>query len=46
MRDFNAWLGKFRDSIASYDYYIDFQKVFRNVEQMKMEDRCPLNRLM
>jgi len=37
MRDFNAWLGKFRDSIASYDYYIDFQKVFRNVEQMKVE---------
>lgn len=37
MRDFNAWLGKFRDSIASYDYYIDFQKVFRNVEQLKVE---------
>ena len=26
-RDFNEWLGKFRDSIANYEYYIDFSKV-------------------
>ena len=26
-RDFNEWLGKFRDSIANYEYYIDFKKI-------------------
>lgn len=28
-RDFNAWLSGFRDSIADYGYYIDFEKVHR-----------------
>lgn len=37
MRDFNKWLEKFRDSIASYDYYIDFEKVHRNVDSIKIE---------
>ena len=37
MRDFDEWLGKFRQSISSYDYYIDFEKVVRNVEGMKVE---------
>ena len=36
MRDFDEWLGKFRQSISSYDYYIDFEKVVRNVEGMKV----------
>lgn len=31
MRDFNEWLAGFRDSIADYGYYIDFEKVHRNV---------------
>lgn len=26
MRDFNSWLSGFRDSIADYGYYIDFEK--------------------
>ena len=34
-RDFNEWLGKFRDSIAIYEYYIDFAKVHRNVDSIK-----------
>lgn len=36
-RDFNEWLGKFRDSIANYGYYIDFEKVHKNVENVKVE---------
>ncbi len=34
-RDFDAWLGKFRPSISGYDYYIDFEKVVKNVEEVK-----------
>ena len=37
MRDFNTWLGEFRSSIASYDYYTDFEKVYRNVDSIKVE---------
>lgn len=36
-RDFDVWLSKFRPSISSYDYYIDFEKVVRNVEEIKVE---------
>ena len=27
MRDFDAWLKQFRDSISDYRYYINFKKV-------------------
>ena len=37
MRDFDEWLSKFRASISSYDYYIDFEKVVKNVEEIKVE---------
>ena len=37
MRDFNTWLSGFRDSIADYGYYIDFEKVHRNVDNIKVE---------
>ena len=37
LRDFNAWLSGFRDSIADYGYYIDFEKVHRNVDGIKVE---------
>lgn len=37
MRDFDKWLSKFRPSISSYDYYIDFKKVVRNIERIKVE---------
>ena len=37
MRDFNAWLGDFRKSIADYKYYIDFPKVFANVDAVRIE---------
>ena len=36
-RDFNCWLSGFRDSIADYGYYIDFEKVHRNVAAVKVE---------
>ncbi len=37
MRDFNKWLSSFRDSIADYGYYIDFEKVHRNIDSVKVE---------
>lgn len=37
MRDFNKWLSCFRDSIADYGYYIDFEKVHKNVDSVKVE---------
>ena len=36
-RDFEQWLSTFRDSIASYDYYTDFAKVYKNVASIKVE---------
>lgn len=36
-RNFDEWLSKFRSSISSYDYYIDFAKVISNVEDIKVE---------
>ena len=36
-RDFKTWLLGFRDSIADYKYYIDFEKVHRNVNDIKVE---------
>lgn len=36
-RDFNIWLSNFRDSIADYGYYIDFDKVHHNVDAIKVE---------
>lgn len=36
-RDFNSWLGTMKDSIASWTYYTDFQKVYENVNKIKVE---------
>ena len=36
-RDFDAWLASFRDSIASYQYYIDFDKIYQNIADVKVE---------
>ena len=36
-RNFNTWLAGFRDSIADYGYYIDFEKVHRKVDAIKVE---------
>lgn len=37
IRNFNTWLASFRDSIADYGYYIDFGKVHRNVNGIRVE---------
>ncbi len=36
-RDFDEWINKFRSSISGYEYYIDFDKVVRNVNEIKVE---------
>ena len=36
-RDFNTWLSSFRYSIADFGYYIDFGKVYKNVDSIKIE---------
>ena len=36
-RNFNEWLGKFRGSISNYKYYTDFEKIFKNVNDIKIE---------
>lgn len=36
-RNFYTWLSTFRSSIASYGYYVDFEKVHRNVDSIKVE---------
>lgn len=37
MRNFNEWLATMRDSIATYDYYTDFKKVYKNTDSIKIE---------
>ena len=37
MRNFEKWLGKFKNSIATYEYYIDLKKVIKNVDNIKIE---------
>lgn len=36
-RNFHEWLSKFHYSIADYSYYIDFNKVYKNVDSIKIE---------
>ncbi|MDU2123188.1 MAG: type II restriction endonuclease [Clostridium celatum] len=36
-RNFTEWLGTFKDNISDYKYYINFEKVYRNVEENKVE---------
>ncbi|MCI5788968.1 MAG: type II restriction endonuclease [Acholeplasmatales bacterium] len=37
MRNFNDWLSTMRDSISTWKYYTDFEKVYRNVDAIKIE---------
>ncbi len=37
MRDFESWLSTFRDSLANYNYYVDFPSVIENAEKIKIE---------
>lgn len=36
-RDFDEWLSSFRETIADYAYYVDFEKVFHNIDSLKFE---------
>lgn len=36
-RNFIEWLGTFKDNISDYKYYINFEKVYKNVEEDKVE---------
>lgn len=36
-REFNMWLSQFRDSIANYGYYVNFEKVYSNINNIKIE---------
>ena len=36
-RDFNEWLGSFRSSICDYKFYVDFEKVYGKVDNIKVE---------
>ena len=36
-RNFNEWLSKFKTSISDYSYYVDFEKIYRNVDKVKVE---------
>ena len=37
MRDFNDWIKLFRSSICDYGYYVDFEKVYGNIDSIKVE---------
>jgi len=37
MRNFNLWFSTMRNCINSYNYYIDFDKVYSNVESIRIE---------
>lgn len=37
MRNFSTWLGKMRPSINNYNYYVDFEKVYSNVNNIRVE---------
>ncbi len=36
-RSFSEWLSTFKDSIADWKYYTDFDKVYKNVNRIKIE---------
>ncbi len=36
-RNFNEWLNTFKSSISTYNYYVDFEKVYGNVDAIKVE---------
>ena len=36
-RNFNEWLSKFKTSISDYTYYVDFEKIYKNVDKVRVE---------
>ena len=36
-KNFNDWLDEMKDSIATWKYYVDFKKVYKNLDDVKVE---------
>lgn len=36
-RNFNEWLANFKQSISDYNYYVDFDKIYNNLDKVKVE---------
>ena len=36
-RNFNEWFSNFKTSISDYTYYVDFEKIYKNVDKIKIE---------
>ena len=36
-RNFDEWMSTFEDSIATWRYYTDFDKAYKNVDKIKKE---------
>ena len=36
-RNFKEWFADFTDTIATYEYYTDFNVVYRNIDKIKVE---------
>ena len=37
-RNFKEWLSKFKCSISSYDYYVDFEKVVEKNKNLQLKE--------
>lgn len=37
MKNFNEWFSTFRESIANYHYYVDFDTAYKNLNKFKIE---------
>ncbi len=35
-RNFDDWFSKFKTSISDYTYYVDFEKIYKNVDKVKI----------
>lgn len=36
-REFKKWIETFRDTIANFQYYTNFEKIYKNVDEIKIE---------
>ena len=36
-RNFDNWISEFKSSISNYSYYVDFDKIYQNVDKIKIE---------
>lgn len=36
-RNFKEWLSNFKTSISDYTYYVDFQKIYNNIDKLKIK---------